>query len=142
MAKIQLVNPVQDQITKLYQKTLNIEQSVAKIGEQYLKLGDFVNRSNLTNVVLAYLFAQGVTKFQFVRVLVLTPKHNVTFLKTDKGYAIVEINTENEYTEVNGNFVDYSIFRDVLHDYLVLLEEVASPFAVKDIREEIARWSE
>ena len=138
---IQVLNPLDDVVTKLYNKVLNIEQTTNKLGGQILQLGDFVNRSNLSNVVLAYLFSKGIASFQFIRVLALTPKHNISYLKTDKGYVIVEIHEENEMMNVDGKFVDYEEFRQHLRDHLILLREEAMPTFIKDLNEEILRWS-
>ena len=137
VAKPAIKNPV----TEVYNKVLDLERTVSQLGGEILKLGDFVNRSNYSNVVLAYLFAKGVTKFQFVRVLMFSPKHVVSFLKTDKGYAVVDVHEEDEMMTVNAEFVDYETFSQLLHDYFVLLREMSSPHAVKEIEEEIKRWS-
>ena len=140
MTKLKVVNPLEEKVTKLYNEVNTVKTRMGELGGQILKLGDFINRSNLSNVVLAYLFSKGVTSFQFIRVIAFTPKHNVSYLKTDKGYVIVEIYDQDEMMHVNARFVDYEEFRQSLHDHLVLLREEAMPYLIKDLNEEIKRW--
>ena len=141
MSKLKIVNPLQEEIVKLGEKTTNMQHALDKVGEQYIKMSDFINRSNLTNVTLAYLFAHGVNQFKFIRVLTITPKHHRLYLDTDKGYVIVDINNENEKTVMWSDIVDYEHFKDDIRSYLTLMREMSPPYAVKEIEEEIKRWS-
>ena len=140
MNKFKVFDPFQDELSKLYNRVYNIESRMGELGTQILKLGDFVNRSNLSNVVLAYLFAHGITAFQFVRVISLTPKDVIVFMNTDKGYIVVDIHEENEMMKITHHTVDYDTFSQLIHDYLVLLREISIPQVVKEIEQDIKRW--
>ena len=128
-------------VEEIAKRTIDLENALNKLGENIVKTWDFVHRSNFSNVVLAYLFAQGVSSFRFDQVIMFSPTYHVAFLTTDKGYYVVEVKTENEMTTISAERLTYDKYVQRVHDYIILLSEQVPDSMKAEVRKLAERWT-